>query len=616
MPEKRRRLPEHSHLSSRLLSPVLRIGKNVAKNSGKLPLYAGIVLGFLVPLAVFLFPYSHWFFALWLVALGVVGFSFFRMRNRSSGSNSEHRKDLIIILVLVTAFSAWYVPFLSEIPVQLNSDEMVTMEWAYDLADRGAALFYADTYFYQSNLNGMLYVLYTKIFGGITLENVRFVNASMGLAGIAVFYLSMRMLMPRFESVVSSVVFGASHVYVGFSRAAIITNLGVLLAVLVIFFFFRGWLRKEHFYLYLAGIAAGLGWYTHYGGRLIIFLPAVFFGLYVLKNRFRIEWMKLIKFGCILSLGFLIVVIPLLAGTARTAEDVFNEENNFAVGYLKSYTLLTPEGMQLQKELTGAKTNLGALAENVKANLLMFNKGRPDYFWFYTNPSGTLVDIASGIFLWVGLAIVILRSRTKEAPLFFAGSFLFLLLILSTVIIPSPYLARLIILLPFIAYFSSQGIFFFCGKVSKIFANNRAMLRTVLILAFLIAIVLINVKNYHDSVSFESERGHDHGGIYRDLISKKDVAGHTFILGADSPQSHHSEFYRRDSFYRKMAGANQTVIAIDFSKNLQLQTTGTATLYARYNDFRKFRDEISREKTITAVRNLTPGGAIVAVELR
>ena len=431
-----------------------------------LVLYLGIFLGFLVPLMVFLFPYTHLFFILWIVSIGILGFYFFKKRRACR--KFFYKADFFILLFILIAFLPLYHSPHFESPIHTNLDEFNLMDAAIEVKegigekDR-PRLFYMEQYVYYPQLHFFFYIIPIIFLGDINVENLRFVVSSIGMLSIAAVYFLFRVLMSRLEAVVGAVILGISHMHLGVSRIAIENNMAVLITIISAFFFMRGWLNKCYFNLWMGGIFAGLGWFTHFNGRLVLPIIGFFIFIEICKfagpskriryfisnNFFKTKYKKykkksyrtskkvsrnlfnlvsnkldFIKLGSTVLLASLIVILPMIASSSKTSDDWMISVGTSA-SYLKSHALIFEEPNKDLREYYNLDNRFQLAGLSLLKTLRLINfpdLPPPDNWSYYINPSNRLLDFVTGIFFWIGLISVFLKEyRNSSATFFIAG---------------------------------------------------------------------------------------------------------------------------------------------------------------------------------------------------
>ena len=598
-------------------------------------LYAGIILGLAVPIMVFLFPYRHWFFIAWLTSLGTIGFYFFK--KRKVRRKAFNLKDVLIFIGILLSFSSLYLSSLDSGPVNIDADELNILNAVQGGLEEDLSPFYPAYYYYYANMNFMLYAKLIDSFGDINFENMRTMVAVVGLLSIGMTYLLFRLFASRFDSIVGAVLLGISHVHIGYSRVGLLNSMVVLLTLVAALFFLHGWLRKERWSLFVGGLFAGLGWYTYAVGRLIIVVFLVFFGLYILMNRFRVDWKMLFKLGFVTFLGFLVAVSPFLAATLKISEEGdhfarFFGGDNAVTAFIKEQVILFHEGREEQKIIKDVETDLEVFQSTAREGLLIFNYHEPRYYDryvydFYRSPKGGLVDMLTGILLWIGLISALIIRKCRDVTLFFAGGFFFLWFVFCTMVV-TPYQARTLIFFPFVVYFAYQGMVFISDKISE--KLNAKSLRLMIFILLFLAVVSINLKNYSDSVAYDAKTPDDLGVIYRDFLSRfSEENSELFYIGkhydglpvlndwerAYFLYGEYYDFYHLDQSLRE----DQKLVVIDFSRPFDLNeyNENVATLYTTKRLFSgNVREQFEARYEILAVHHLTEIEDIIAVELR
>ena len=126
------------------------------------------------------------------------------------------KKDVYILAGLVLFFSLIYLPFLYQIPFQINTDEVTIMIFEKTLTESNLSFLslfdLLSGYFYFPAFSFIVFGWLGRMLGGVNLENMRLVHALSGLTivGISyVFFLSL--FRERMSALTASFILGSNH---------------------------------------------------------------------------------------------------------------------------------------------------------------------------------------------------------------------------------------------------------------------------------------------------------------------------------------------------------------------------------------------------------------------
>lgn len=242
-------------------------------------------------------------------------------------------------------------------------------------------------------------------------------------------------------------------------------NIHVLLMPLAAFFFFQRGILKKKWYLFLiAGIFAGLGFYTYFTARIALpFL--LLWSMY--EHRF---FKQNFFFFIIFCIGVAVLLVPYIAANQEAVIGQMIERS--AVG---------------STELVGHNRFLLGASNITHSFLGFFKNSQTSHF-----VSGSLVDPLTGIFFAAGL-ILFLFGWKKHG-----GVLIFFFLSLIAIAGFSPYLytpiTRLFFLLPFVACLAGYSLEKLRLYTEKKYPHIRLSLIPIAILAL---VLLLNLYRFY-----------------------------------------------------------------------------------------------------------------------
>ena len=260
---------------------------------------------------------------LWLVTLIIFALTTAAWDRRRGVSISPRltRKDLIWLagLVLVGLIIGTYR--LQGMPDQLIGDEGNFWTTARDIAAGGykPPIFGNGTYSFPI-FSSILQAVVMRLFG-INLWGWRLSSVLPGIITIIPLYLLARDAFDRKIAIASSIALFASPYYLAFSRLGYIIIQALFIAALTFYWLYNGLQRSSSFLLFLAGCAAGFGFYTFFAARGVFFVAGVF--VVVLWLTKKIKFPQVAFALAMLSIGIFLVAAPYFVyGTHENAQSM------------------------------------------------------------------------------------------------------------------------------------------------------------------------------------------------------------------------------------------------------------------------------------------------------
>jgi len=327
----------------------------------------------------------------------------------------------------------------------------------------------------------------------------------------------------------------------------------------------KGVREKNPLLLYLGGGAAAFSLYGYLPGRVVILLGLLFGVLYLLLGREDLRgenkqanplWV-LAKLTVPAALGFFLVAGPILVATV-TAPAVSAE-------YSRQQFLFFPEGRALQQMWVNAATPEEAVWRNIFNGLSMFNDpGQHDRGYIYPNYGHAFVDPLTGALIWLGLGSGLYRlfkKRSQPHDWLCIGSFLFLYLLFSLAITKAPNYTRLLVILPFVAYLTLEGIQVLAGLLERWGSRAGSWLPAAAMAGAILLIGGWNLAIFGDFVHKGWTQGNDVGATGRYVAARQGDPDYRFYLAASAayPYFGWGEPHYWQSWIQFFAGREQKV---------------------------------------------------------
>ncbi len=230
----------------------------------------------------------------------------------------EYLPEIALVVGLVILAGALRLPFLESLPSGIHGDEgefgtiAAAVAHHHGPAPFGVA-FLGDPAMY-------LYVVAPFVAAlGSTMEAIRLPSALAGVATIPILYFQTRDLFGRRAAAIATFLLVTSTVHIHFSRLAINVIEVPLFASLSLWLLARGICRRDDRWYLLAGMAGGLGFYFHFGARLIApILVLVLLGQFVFA---RSAWRHWLRGTMITGVGGVLALSPLIMHIAGNPEE-------------------------------------------------------------------------------------------------------------------------------------------------------------------------------------------------------------------------------------------------------------------------------------------------------
>ncbi len=226
-----------------------------------IPLGAGAISGYM------LLP--------WIVALATFASPFLpqlaSLRGSSSAWIRRHYADVLLVLSVMALFVGLNLYDLQDWYYSAIGDEFLFFEHAKHMTEEGITRPFSQEGVYNHHpvMSTVYQAVIMWVFGadyfGWTFSSL--LSAALTIPGI---YLLGHTLSGRKAALVAAILFAASHYMLAGTHTGNTVLNPLPVAVWSLALFVLGWRKGNPLLLYAAGIAAGLGFYTHYSGRVVL----------------------------------------------------------------------------------------------------------------------------------------------------------------------------------------------------------------------------------------------------------------------------------------------------------------------------------------------------------
>jgi hypothetical protein len=485
----------------------------------------GVVAGLASLLIYHSRGYSRTMLLIWLLALVALSVFF---STKSQTLPRIARGDLLAPVGLMLGFAPLFLLGLYSWPVQVGSDEVTIISVAKAYAHpHGVDPFGVSFYLGRPALLFIGWGKLGELIGDFDLYHMRLLHALVGLLVIVATYALLRQLLPRGWAILATCVFGASHAYFMISRLAMRENTSVLVEVVALALLLWG-LRNEHpLVTFWGGVIAGLGFYVYQPARATLPIWLVFLLVLGLVSRRTFPVRRLLTLGSVAVAGFVLMATPILIAESKVTPQANSDSQ-------RETLMIYPEARRLQQQWVSASSVAAGYKKNVKYGLTTYNNKVVDHAYIYENKGHGFIDPLTGILLWLGVGLVglrLIRGRADEGAVLVLTAFLVLWLSLAFVVNKAPNYTRLLITLPFVAYFVAEAVRWLAGRWRSI---PRASY--LLVGVTICALIAWNLSIAWDYIQTGRRAGEPVGTTGRYVAAHRDIPGEMFYISAAENQ--------------------------------------------------------------------------------
>jgi Dolichyl-phosphate-mannose-protein mannosyltransferase len=565
----------------------------------------GLALGAL-SLAIYIAAgYSKAMLWLWLggLVIAAVGFGL-----RSTSWPHIAVADLACAAGAAVICAPLYLIALYRWPVQVNSDELAVMGAVRDYGHpHGADPFGPGNYLTRPALLFIVWARLGNLIGGIDLFHMRLLHAMVGLLTIAACFALFRLLLPRNWAFFASLLVGVNHSMFMISRLAMRENTAVLVLVVAFTLLLWGFRHRNELVLFLGGVVAGFGFYVYYPARITFPIWVAFLLALGLIYRKRFSTRQLLTVGAITTAGFVLVATPIVYSESQIPVAQKRQEGG------QRSLMIFHEGRAEQQAWVFADSEWDGWKTNVRLGLETFNSKDVDHGWIYINNGHGFVDPVTGIVLWLGVGLVgvglIRRRRDDPGALLMLGGFLLLYLSFALVVDKAPNYTRLLVTLPFVAYFVAEAV----GWAAHRWRSVRFAPQT-LVAGVLVAVVALNLSAAWDFIQKGRRDGDPIGSTVRYVSAHKKIPGERFYVASTESDPYYEWGSGWDRLER-FAKPEQLPPLVDPRQLRTFQAVPPFALLMRRDAWMPVSADLARAYPRGRIRNVTPDGVRVVFEV-
>lgn len=521
------------------------------------------------------FEYSGFMLIEWLLApvLALTAFAIWDRQRQINLSPSLNRKDILWMLGLFTLSIVIGVYRLQGMPDMLIGDEGSFWTVARDIATgKYQPTVFANGVYTFPVLSSIGQAAILRVFG-IGLWGWRFSSVFAGALTIFPLYLLARETFDRKVAILSGVALAFSPYFLAFARLGYNNIQAVFITTLALHLVYTGLQRSSFFYVFLAGCAIGLGFYTYFAARMTLVIIVLFIVVLWLARKLKFKYAVLNL--VILVLGATLVLVPhLVFGNLHDTQgmsyktleslffNIFNGEQFYSREELTAIAPLFKIGAG--EFFYNPKIYLVLIGRGFLRTLLAFQKSGIITEHFIAFPLAGTIGV---IFYLLGFGSMFKRIKEPRYLLFLIW-FVVVITGLSALNTVPPRQTHMVNIIPLLALLIGLGINILVNSIS---AFNRLGERPRnVILGILIGIVVASgIYDYFVLVPRQYFPQPDQIASWTGFSATDEILVHVFVEGDNSPlmNVYSTTEFRSDIQYR-------TITFDQFQTTLQAYADG------------------------------------------
>lgn len=444
--------------------------------------------------------YSSLIFWIWIICISI--FTFVIWKNEEPGetdaNHTFHHTDIVYILILFAFAISVGAYRLDDFPAGWVSDEGPFWKMARSIAlgEKNPPFF--DIGVFTFPISSSLVQGWIMRWAGIDLWGWRFASVVPAALTVIPLYLLACELFDRKTAVAASVMMIVNPYFLTFARLGYNNSQSLFPVTLCIYFLAVALRRKSRFYLWLAGLTAGLGFYTYFAawlGLVVLFIVVICLPI-LNRTKLRTSLIPL----TVLAFAALVVILPrVLFGMSTDSTSALHhkiwETSPFNTLYAtlvfgrervdQSHVFIFDD---LELFYDAQMYGILLLRGMVRTAAVLFDPiGYQDHQLFY----GILGPVTS-LFFILGMGVVLARIKATRYMIpfiWFLAGFFFLGMLAS--IPPRP--THLVAVIPAMSLISAIGLI---SLINTLVKPESVRIRNISTISVLSAIVIVSVFHY------------------------------------------------------------------------------------------------------------------------
>lgn len=408
-----------------------------------------------------------------LILLGAILFSIVVSRIGIDSSGPGRRRS-VLLLILIMAVGLFFRVFrIGEMPLFYREEASFGLD-ALDIMNTGTYTVWNEGLAGYPAMISYIIIFFYKLFGVSSLS-LKITPILFGMLGVLAIYLCASEIIGGRVALIAAFLLAVSRWNVNYSRMPWTAIMVPFFECMTFFLFLRALRTRRLNAFILSGILLGLGVYTYTAFNMV---PLIIVA-YVLVVSFR-EGLSFIRTNIrglfAIAVCFFIVLLPMTYHITKHPESYTRRLNEVSLApALVYFSTLTPFFSQIGR------------------TLLMFNY-RGDQWIIHNIPLKPNLDFITGIFLIIGLLVVI--SRIKEKPSQFLLLWFFIGVGGASMTVDAPHSTRAILLCPIAVLMAAVALSSLWAASAASMANKARWAVHVLVGLIFLAVAVCNFRDY------------------------------------------------------------------------------------------------------------------------
>ena len=241
----------------------------------------------------------------------------------------------------------------------------------------------------------------------------------------------------------------------------------------------------------------------------------------------------------------------------------------------------------------------------------MFNAKISDQAYIYPNRGHGFLDPVTGVLIWIGAALILIKKNKKVEDIFILSGFMILWFVFTFILGQAPNYTRLFLIIPFIALLSNYAL----KRTLQIMPKESAA--NIFYCTFVIIIILWNASIFKDFAEVGLSEGNDVGGTGRYVEERKNITNYSFYLLANKSYPYYSWGSESEwlSWIKFFTGEEQYTEVINPQKFNPALLKKPFTVFMSNRAFKRYGDFFDQHYNDYKLHNIKPDGSLVAVEV-
>jgi 4-amino-4-deoxy-L-arabinose transferase-like glycosyltransferase len=367
--------------------------------------------------------------------------------------------SLLFLGIMYIAIYSWN---LEEYPMSVHCDEIYPAQHGQDLIRTGRLSNYFKTSWLDAPAITYLPHGLATIIGGNTVFALRFLSVVCSALCVLVVFLIVYENLGLMTAIFTMFFLSTSHWWIAMSRLGLVNIHTVLPEVLTFYFLLLGIKRRSSVFFICAGLCMGFGMYLYMNFRIVPLIIGLLLAIYILSpNRARI--LNRVTNVFLLLFASILICAPLLSHYIHNPGVIMSQSGHSNI--FSSYQ----DTKLFMQSIYHSNDPMTWLIGNIKKTItiLPVQDASPHYGYF-----GPLLDALSFVLFFIGFSISIRRYKQTIHQLFLLW-FIITYVFVGILTTSTPFLARLVGVIPVVNIFIGMGLFHIYTVLKKLFLKHK-----------------------------------------------------------------------------------------------------------------------------------------------